>query len=152
MNSMSVAKVCCIVFLLLSLRLPAEERNEAEALAQRFVARMKANYPVAGEFEIDGTIDRDMYEKLNQQFEKLNGNIPKGRRESRWKKTTNTCFAVGPSTAIGKCLKRSHKAGTSSKRFSWTAKHWSRGSRATAIISTSTNQLVNGDLRASIFS
>src|SRR5581483_9207256 len=53
---------------------PLRADPEADALAQRFLAHLDANGPVAGTFELRGTFDPALYEERRRAVEKPTGN------------------------------------------------------------------------------
>jgi hypothetical protein len=50
----------------------AQEREQGEALRQRFIAHLKANTPVAGEFEVHSIGDPESYARHLEEIDKLN--------------------------------------------------------------------------------
>lgn len=59
-----------------------QNRGEAEALKQRFIAHLNANMPIAGEFEVHGSSDPDFHKKrldklkdANERLKKIGGKV-----------------------------------------------------------------------------
>jgi hypothetical protein len=71
--------ICCkrlgaivLVWAVLTESVGAQDRDEAQALVQRFIAHLNANTPIAGEFEIRGVFDAAVYERHLQDVAKIN--------------------------------------------------------------------------------
>jgi hypothetical protein len=52
----------------------ASAQDRADALAQQFFAHLRANAPIAGEFQIRGVIDPEFYEEHRKEAERMSGN------------------------------------------------------------------------------